>query len=57
MADDTIELKKRISQLERICATFNKQIVFQSKQISSLIARNRNLEMKVETLTNLINNR
>jgi uncharacterized coiled-coil DUF342 family protein len=55
MADEIVELKKKVSTLEKIINNFNKHIIQQSKQLSSLNAKNRNLEMKVDSLIKLVN--
>ena len=46
MADDIVDVKKRLSTLEKIVNTLHTAIKVQTKQISALNAKNRNLELK-----------
>lgn len=55
MAVNDVETQKKISSIEKVINLLDKRIVQQQKQISSLIAKNRNLELQVNHLTKLIN--
>lgn len=54
-ANDIDVLTKKIATLEKVINTLNKHIAQQAKSISSINAKNRNLELQVNNLTRLIN--